>query len=557
MSKKRHNKSMKDPKIVNKPVAYLESDEEWVGGFRSITRQNSSGQQNDILPSLNRNYNANLSSRQNGSYPPFYLSEWDLTFQRDAARYLEAYSTTFINVLDNLTNFTIGSDGFDPTVSPLDLPNRGYVSRTKLSDFCNTLLQSFISLNQWGQLESELFKRSRRDGEAFLRFTDEGFGDVLVSTVEPEQITEPTDQSVLSLFDGSSQSNPKYGILQDNFSQFVYGYYVASQYTNDRTYWEFLEPPELFHIKTEFPDRCAKRGVSDAFSCANELDQVRKFIKNLGIGGTIQSAIAFIRESAPTDIPTLISEKQEHFPPGRIITTKAGQKYIAGPLGGTDKSSLVSVLQDACLASIGSRWQFPVQMLSGNYGTANFSAILSSEGPLVKSIERKQFWYKSIYIQILMRVLEIAADAGRLKSFGIYSGESLKSQIDITLECPNVATRNKKEDAEINVLLFDKGAMSLDTLRSKQGLDPDKEEALIQEEQKRAQEQQALLSPMSNSVDAAGNPIPNADTSNQLSSGDGNQASSNPSINDPAVDEDAAFAQQEMRKMGYKPTSSN
>lgn len=440
---------------------------------------------NDLFhPGALGTHAARPGSRQHGDLPPFYRTEQQHWAFIDAARTLEAFCPTAANILDVLGQFIIFT-GFESKVVPRTKDKKAETLVKKAQE----VLDDWIRATGWYQWQHEIFRRTRRDGECFLILEeDELFGLLKLRAVEPEQVREPQNPGAIkSDLEVSSDSSFKYGILTSKEDTGTpAGYWVVSQYSERQNRGTFYPAEEMFHLKTEWVDRQAKRGVSDFFSVANDVPGTKKLLRNLREGATVQAAIAWVREhpeqSVPnplggTTSPTTTRTGQRtaamQLDGPTMLDVTHGMKYTPGPMAGPGKSdTLIKVLQ-AALRNIGCRWQMPEALVSGDASNANLASALVAEGPFARGMGSRQWWYRDAYTRLQERVLDHAAITGRLGPVR----ENVLDDIEVSLECPPVVTRKLLEETGRNRILYAAGAISLHTWCAREELDYDDEQA--------------------------------------------------------------------------------
>lgn len=441
---------------------------------------------NDLFQHSFGFHTARPGSRRHGSYPPFYRTEMEHWQIVDAARLLEGLCSTASNVLDILTQFAIFT-GFEYKVVPKGAAADSLVSKAQ------ELVDKFILINDWYFWECEIFRRSRRDGECFLYLEpDEVSGLLFLRAIEPEQVKEPQDTSRIKQRLGvDSSMSWKYGILtpKDDTSR-PEGYWVVSNYSDAKNLGEFIPPEEMVHVKTEWVDRCAKRGVSDFFSIANDCHSTRKLLRNLRESSTVQAAIAWVREHPEATDPTRqgnvidatnVTQSGEVVPAARydgpvMLDVSHGMKYTPGPLG-TGPNSLIEVLQ-AALRAIGARWQMPEALISGDASNANLASALVAEAPFVRALEARQWYYSLVYQNLMQRVLTYAAATGQL---GV-AMDTVLDRIEVSVEAPPVMPRKLREETERNAILHGNRILSRQSWSAREDLDPEEEKSLMEED---------------------------------------------------------------------------
>ncbi len=421
-------------------------------------------------------HSARPGSRQHGDLPPFYRTEMHHWQMVDVGRTLEALCSTAFGVLDTLTQFAIHT-GFDYAVVP-----RGEDGSKSYAKTGDVFLEKWRRIVKWYSWECELFRRSRRDGEGLANLEQSDLHDMLeLRSFEPEQLRAPMNTSRLNSDLGiRSDSSWKYGVLtsKENTAEPV-GYWVVSQYSEKQYLGTYCPAEEVVHIKTEWVDRQAKRGVTDFFAVANDIPGTKKLLRNLREGATVQAAIAWIREHPEGvavgqplgDDPTNVTRTGQRatsvtYDGPTMLDVLGGTKYTAGPISASGKADvLVKVLQ-AALRNIGVRWQMPEQMISGDASNNNMASALVAEGPFVRAMQFRQWFYRNAYKDILERVLDHAAVIGMLGP----ARENILDEIEVSVKMPPVLARDPKEETERNALLDSRGVLSMKSWTAREDL---------------------------------------------------------------------------------------
>lgn len=438
-----------------------------------------------------------VEERSDGNAGVVFRNERELANVRGLARLVSDTNTHAIGILNNLTNFTVGT-GFKYTATSKSKAPPELVRQVQ------SVIDEFIDDNNWNELERELFVRSRRDGEFFLWFFPQEYGRCQVRTIEPAEITEPADHTlgvtqVLSEDQAPRSFSWSFGIMTDaDDVETVHGYHYAPQ--SGVGPGEFIPAREILHGKINV-DRKVKRGLTDFFPLVNELEGVRRLLRNVREGASIQAAIAWIREHADGTTKRAVERFREdntdytrpsisprrssrtmhhsHYEPGTILDVPAGTEYKPAPLGSAHGPNFVAISQ-AILRSVGVRWCLPEYMVSGDASNNNYASSLVAESPFVKNAEASQSFYKRRFYDALWRVIRIAADAGR---FGEIPFEQVAQLIEIQVEPPAVAVRNREQDTNIRKVLHEAGILSATTWAAMEDLDYEAEQANRRREQ--------------------------------------------------------------------------
>lgn len=431
--------------------------------------------------------------RKNGQFFPHFITEQDLGRIRGEGQFIATTDETSIGIMENLTNYTIGT-GFVYEATPKDK------APPDLAATVQQVIDDFDEVNKWGgDLEREAFSDSRIDGEKFLKLSHLGSGQVRARVVEAANVVEPANPRVLEDWIGAHSLNWKFGIATDQGDvERIHGYYV--EWEPDGQNWDFvparlqsLEQGVMHHIKLNTP-RTVKRGLSDFYGVTAELERAAKLLRNTAEGAAIQAAIAFIREHVEGTSGSQISSFQgnktdftfdrrtgdggtqtvrtQRLDPGTILDTR-GSKYHAGPLGTPRGQSYIDIGQ-AVLRVIGTRWTMPEHVVSGDASNNNLASILEAGSPFQLSIMAKQHRYEREYRQILWKVVHLAFMAGRFRGKAS-SFADIKQQVEIGIEAPSTETTKKLEEEQIRAIRHQAGVLSLPTWSAQVDLDRDVE----------------------------------------------------------------------------------
>ena len=258
----------------------------------------------------------------------------------------------------------------------------------------------------------------------------------------------------------------------------VLGYYIDGQW---------VDAANIQHRKANV-DANVKRGLPLFYPVRKNLRRADKLLRNMSVVAGIQSAIAIIRKhasgtrssvqqfvqsQADATLTNPITGRASHFQryaPGTILDAFAGTEYEF-PVAAIDASRYVAVLQ-AELRAIASRLVMPEFMLSSDASNANYSSTMVAEGPAVRMFERLQHDMIEDDVQVMWRVVNHAVQSGRLPP------EALAA---VNVQClpPPLAVRDRLKEVQADRILVQSGAMSVQTMSARNGLDPLKEQQLI------------------------------------------------------------------------------
>lgn len=428
-------------------------------------------------------HNAQPGSRRDGSFPPFYRTQEEQLRIIDAGRLVEGLCATASNVLDVLSLFCIGT-GYEYTVVATEEAD------TALAEKAQDVIDKWIREQYFYGWERELFRRSRRDGEAFLYLEpDDVSGLFSLRSIEPECVREPQDAPSLKQQLGVRDTHTwKYGVLTPrNDTSRPDAIWVVSNYSDDQNVGEWIPAEDMVHIKTEWPDRQAKRGVSDFFSTTNQIHRTKKLLRRLTESSIAQAAIVWIRTHpeggsltgssgiSPNTTRAGRNVPAVHYESSTVLDVTHGMEYAPGPV--SEASPLVEILQ-AALRAIGARWQIPESLISGDASNNNLASALVAEGPFVKAMKYRQYHYKHVFGGIIERLLEKAAATGQL---GV-AEDSVLEKLAVNVDMPAVVDRNWTEETARNATLYQAGILSKQTWSAREDLDYEEEKKMIQED---------------------------------------------------------------------------
>lgn len=424
-----------------------------------------------------------MDDREYGKQRPIFETEFDLDQIRAAARILCDTSSAAISSVTNLKNFTMGT-GFKVTVAP----EKGFNDLELVAEVKH-VVDDFMDRHDWlGDLDVEIFTRSVRDGECFVGLWPCERGITTARIIDPEQIQEP--QGIPEV--GTSN---KFGVCSaDEDMEKIHGYWVRWNTVDEP---EFLQAIQVEHIKRNV-DRKIKRGLSDFFAVDADLQGVRKLLRNMVKGASIQAAIPFGREHAPgvtgSQIETLrqqnatmrgttttqaggsVTRYGSEYKAGTVLDITAGMKYLPSPLASGEAANAYIAVEQAGLRSIGSRWVMPEYMISGDASNANYASTMVSESPFVKKCETEQSFYVRRYLRIFWRVVQFACEAGWIKA----PYEVVKQRVSLQIEPPQVAARDKDKETDRRLKLLGAKIQSPQSVTSEEGLEWDVEQKNLQ-----------------------------------------------------------------------------
>jgi len=386
-------------------------------------------------------------------------SEQQLAEVRAQCRTLAVTNEFAINGHENRISYIVGA-GHKYRVAA----KRGRPGSRELVGAVQGVLDDFLRANKWQRRQQEIVRRTDRDGECFLRLFAADDGTTRVRFVEPDQIATPPGRTSDPAASLGVQTEP--GDVET-----VLGYWVDGH---------LVDAVEIQHRKLGV-DANVKRGLPLFYPVRKNLRRAEKLLRNMSTVAEIQSAIAlirkhvsatsagleqFVQDQADLSVTSQSTGRTSHFRrygPGTILDAMAGTEYEF-PAAGLDAAKYVIVLQ-AELRAIASRLVMPEFMLTSDASNANYSSTMVAEGPAVKMFERLQHEMIEDDREVLWRVVGNAVEAGRLPP-------EVLEVIEIDAIAPTLAVRDRLRDAQADKILWQSGAMSVETMAMRHGLDP-------------------------------------------------------------------------------------
>lgn len=438
---------------------------------------------------------SNIDDRQDGKWRPSYETEADLARMRGEARGLAAFTAVAIGAVESLNNYTLG-EGFTFKAQPADKEKSEQADAVAM--IAQRVIDDFLDYNDFqGDLDRELHSRSREDGESLLKLDEDG-RHIAATIIEPDQLVQPADPRPLEdWLDQTGMVNIggvpswSFGVLTRHRSpQRPLGYHVV--YDGKGTDWDFIPAERMEHFKRNV-GRNAKRGVSDFLPIGEKIESEAKLQRNTAKGAAVLAAIALIRKhpagTLKTDIESMRSANalfsytkhgtesrtkkvyQADFGPGTIID--GSSDYMTGPMGSLNQPVYIDVAK-YILRSIAQRWNMPEYMISSDASNANYSSTLVAESPFVKSREADQAWLKRRFHSLIWKVLKLAWQRGWFDRY-VAAWSQVEALIDVKIDPPEVATRNRQEQVSVDKELKAMGVKSPRTIATEHGLDFDEE----------------------------------------------------------------------------------
>lgn len=395
-----------------------------------------------------------------------YFNEQQLADIRQQCRALAVANEFAINGHENRISYLVGSGHLYRASS-----RNGDLADEPLVRAVQAVLDEFIRTNHWHRRQQEIVRRKDRDGECFLRLFPMSDGTMRLRFVEPAEVAAPNERT--------ADPSASFGVQTDPRDvETVLGYWVNGRLVN---------AAEIQHRKANV-DGNVKRGLPLFYPVRKNLRRAEKLLRNMSVVAEIQSAIAIIRKhrsataagleqfvAGQADLTVSNGNASQasyfrRYAPGTILDAMSGTDYEF-PAAGIDAARYVCVLQ-AELRAIASRLVMPEFMLTSDASNANYASTMVAEGPAVKMFHRLQHELLEEDLELLWRVVGHAIDVGRLP------GELIE-RVDIRGIPPGLAVRDRLKDAQADQILVRNGAMSVQTMSMRHGLDPDREKGLM------------------------------------------------------------------------------
>jgi len=390
------------------------------------------------------------ADRRYGAFWPFWRSWQEHARLRAAARVLYTMSPTVSGALDGICSYVVNT-GHKPKAA--EKPGRN--APASLVAACQEVIDEFEKHNEFGTKQQELFVKTQRDGDCFVRGFVQNDGMMVARVVGGEYVVEPVD------LDLETQS---YGIETDEEdTQTVEGYHVA--YDGNNADAEYVPGDEMLMFKVNV-DGDVKRGLTDlSFGTYDLFKSGTRLLENTSEGTAIQAAIAMVRQhtgSGANEVSEFVSgsadrqrrdaasgqmRSESRYTPGRIEDIPENVNYVAPPFMANAQAA-VAVLQ-AVLRGAGRKWGTPEGFISGDDSNNNFASALVAEAPFSRRCSRSQQYYSPRFLAVYESALKAKCDRRKLRVNGrVWSWEEVKALITITVEPPSLQVRDSLKEAQ-------------------------------------------------------------------------------------------------------------
>lgn len=377
----------------------------------------------------------------------------------------------YSGLINHLRNFIVGSGMDIKVVSDDD---------QELADDIKEILDNFANFkqNKLQQRVDNSVLNLLRDGDDFSELIPAKEG-THIRTVDSSTVRGPHNEITGPWSFGILTNWPK--DYED-----VIAYHV---WYSDNTHED--KSPKLFkHLKAETVGANVKRGIPLSYKMRKQLEQIMRLSDCSAIGEAARQSIPYIQQyelaqkstingiinsRIPPPIQTFqipnansLNDPKAGIIPGDIRHIGPGQEFVQPPTGVSSEWAYIMLCNEIATAANVPQW-----MVSGSSSDTNFASSLVAEAPLVKLVQKVQRIVCEYWKSILEAVVEISIASGELPL------DSLEL-VEIHCELPNIVSRNRKEEIEIDIEMLKADVLSPQHLAARNNLDWDEEMALIE-----------------------------------------------------------------------------
>jgi hypothetical protein len=411
--------------------------------------------------------------RKRGQNWPVFQTEQELDHYRTISRGVYEGNSNGKGFLQGLTSFVV-CEGMTLRATT---DRKGDDSADRLVSLTQDWLDEFEKRNNFAERQQEVYKRSKRDGEAFVRLFLRPDGSSDVRFVWPEHVYAPPAED---------DSDWSFGVLTEpGDAETVLAYAVHDP---ESLSWSAVNAAEVEHFKCNV-DSGVKRGLPEfCLDLRDLLEEAKKVRRNTAHGAAIQAAIAWVRQHEQASVSQVNALTQanrdfqaprfsrfgndridsENFEPGTILDVDKGQTYVPPPPASNAVAHAQVVQMLLRLAA--ARWNAPEGLVSGDYSNNNFASALVAESPFRRTMSMEQGFYKRRFTNIVDKARRHAVACGLLPA------ESL-GVVEIQVEPPELENRNPTEVAQRDQIYNSMRVKSAQTISQEQGLDYEQEQS--------------------------------------------------------------------------------
>lgn len=428
-----------------------------------------------------------LQDRRDGQRGPLIRTLYDLETVRGFARVLYELNPPAQGIVGNLTDYIVG------TGYPLNATAKakGRLAQKESAGLCaqvQAVWDEFDEREEFGERQREIFEWSVVDGEYPLRHFDED-GYTSARKIEPEQLRVPPGESEIGEWSMGARNAPH------DVERIVelYSVYKDTDDGADGISGEYVPIEEVTIFKRNAP-RNVKRGLSDFFPVREDLESVRKLVRNLAVTGAVQAAIAWVRQFDSAQRPTVEAMRTansdfsrqdpgtgrevffQRVVPGQQLDMPKGMAMFGAPQATFNTAGHISIVQAALRHAL-VKWRAP-EFFTGDASNNNFASILVAGSPFVLYGTAQQEYYRRRFLRTARIVVENAVRAGRLPP------EAL-TLVKLAMTPPAIAIQDPLKDEQVRAIRNASGVLSVQTWRAQANLDDEAEQANITEQHER------------------------------------------------------------------------
>ncbi len=432
------------------------------------------------------------TDRSHGQNWPLFRVDTDLDRFRQASNVLVGTNAQAQGLLRNLTNYTIGTGFRYKAVGRRKRPkDRKAVKRlcAQTQDVIDhfTGAEDPEGVTTWAQREREVYRRRRRDGDAFLRFFGRPDGTTEVRFVEPVLVRNPSGavDKEGRVHHGTEQEGWSFGVRHlvrpdgSEDVETITHYCVWAADGSGRQ--EVVPADEIVHFKNGDTDSTVKRGLPDfIFDTFDAFDRAGTLQRYVSVAAKVQAATAEIQQfdtatrqgatdfrdanafATRTNVRTGETESLEHYAPGSVRRIPKGMTFVT-PSASNSEAHL-SVVQ-ADLRTGLSPFSAP-EYFTADASNADYSSTKEAGAPFVKSGQAEQEQLGKLFRRCLWKVIKHAVKRGVLPP-------EVLDEVRLQIEAPHVLIKDPLAQAQTDEILIDAGVKDPQTASMEWGLDPE------------------------------------------------------------------------------------
>ncbi len=463
------------------------------------------------------------SDRRRGQNWPLWRTIQDLDFLRNQSRMAVTPANAYgCCLMKNLTNSVIGK-GFSYKIQSKkkhkpdpDAQGQQPDQLQGLIEQTQDVVDDFLSRNRWnavanpsedvnpnGTREREAYMRTVSEGDCFVRLfylDDEAdaknYGKTTVRFYDPElcrlQPPNETEQDGWTL----GMQHAMYPVEDvEQILAYYFVFAVPEQHDQKGHHeGEKVCADEIVHIKQVGTHASTKRGLpAFIWDTLDALTRASKLQKCISISSAVRAATAEIWQHATstqgqvTGLAAGLADFQRQDPvtgktqnidrviPGMRRRIPAGQTLVPPPASAGVNEHLAAAQGDLRQAS--AAFCAP-EYMTGDASNNNLASSKEAGTPFVRAGESDQEHFKGAFAAVVWRAIKWAVKCGRLDARAL-------TLLDLQVEAPTVATTDPLAMAQVNQIKNLAKVLSVQTWQQQDGLDPEIEQANMEEYQGR------------------------------------------------------------------------